>query len=134
MRIFLACLTAATIIGGQATAQEPSEGEALFERHCASCHGAAAEGDGPLSGALLITPPDLTALSARNDGIFPMQRVIERIDGQDPLASHGSPMPVFGPFFQGVMDVPMKADSGQPVLVSQPIADIVAYLRSIQMP
>jgi mono/diheme cytochrome c family protein len=117
---------------GPALAQDASVGAELFEKHCAVCHGAAAEGDGPLAPALMLQPADLSTLSAGNDGVFPLLRVVERIDGTDPLVSHGSPMPVYGPFFEGVQGVALKAPSGQPVMVSQPIADLVAYLREIQ--
>lgn len=85
-----------------------------------------------MAGVLLIAPPDLTELTARNSGEFPLTRVITRVDGRDPLVSHGSPMPVYGDYFEGVQDVPMKETSGQPILASQPVADLVAYLLSIQ--
>ena len=70
-------------------------------------------------------------LSRNNAGDFPLVRVIERIDGRDPLVAHGSPMPVYGDFFEGV-DVVLKAPSGQPIMTSQPIVDLVAFLRSVQ--
>lgn len=115
-----------------ALAQDAGAGAALFEKHCAVCHGADAAGEGPLAPALLLQPADLTALSARNDGVFPLLQVVARIDGTDPLVSHGSPMPVYGPFFEGVQAVALKAPSGQPVMVSQQIGDLVAYLERIQ--
>src|SRR6266511_3925020 len=36
-----------------------TQGEALYIRHCASCHGVAARGDGPLAKALEIQPRNL---------------------------------------------------------------------------
>lgn len=115
-----------------AFAQDAGVGAELYQHYCATCHGAEATGGGPMAPALVLQPPDLTTLTARHDGVFPTQRVIDRIDGQDPLVAHGSPMPVYGPFFEGVQDVPIKAPSGQPVLVSQPIADLVSFLEAIQ--
>ena len=85
-----------------------------------------------MAAILLLQPPDLTGLVARNDGVFPMKRVVMRIDGRDPLVAHGSPMPVYGDFFEGVQGVMLKAETGQPVMVSQPIADLVAYLQGVQ--
>jgi len=85
-----------------------------------------------LAPALVLQPIDLTTLSSRNDGTFPLERVLKRIDGTDPLVSHGSPMPVFGPYFEGVANVPMKLADAQPILVPQPMADLVAYLMSVQ--
>jgi len=57
--------------------------------------------------------------------------VVMRIDGRDPLISHGSMMPVYGDFFAGT-DVMTKTQAGQPVLTSQPIVDLLAYLEGLQ--
>ncbi|MDQ2091585.1 c-type cytochrome [Marimonas arenosa] len=114
-------------------AQDIEEGAVLYERHCATCHGIDAEGAGPMAGVLLIQPVDLTTLVAANDGEFPLLRVVRRIDGRDPLISHGSPMPVYGDFFEGD-DTAMKTASGQPLMTSRAIADLVAYLESLQAP
>ncbi|MFZ1728108.1 MAG: cytochrome c, partial [Albidovulum sp.] len=73
----------------------------------------------------------LTALAATNAGVFPVARVVARIDGRQPLVSHGSPMPVFGPYFEGE-PVMLAAETGQPILTSQPVADLVAYLETLQ--
>jgi mono/diheme cytochrome c family protein len=116
-----------------ARAQDVAEGEDHFARFCATCHGADAKGQGPMASVLVIQPVDLTALSAGNGGVFPTERVVMRIDGRDPLVSHGSPMPVYGPFFEGD-DASMKTPAGQPILTSQPIIDLVAYLESLQRP
>jgi mono/diheme cytochrome c family protein len=112
-------------------AQEIEAGADLYRVHCATCHGLEASGQGPMAGVLLIRPVDLTALTAGNDGVFPTERVVMRIDGRDPLVSHGSPMPVYGFFFEGE-DTSVKAPNGQPILTSKPIVDLLAYLQSIQ--
>ncbi|OSQ51495.1 c-type cytochrome [Marivita geojedonensis] len=132
MRRSLACLAAFGLCASALWAQDVDHGKSLFQTHCAACHGANAEGKGPLAGALLLQPADLTALAAGNGGEFPLERVLKRIDGTDPLVSHGSPMPVYGLYFEGVANTPMKLPSGQPMLVSQPIADLVGYLQSLQ--
>ncbi|MCR9110655.1 cytochrome c [Marivita sp. XM-24bin2] len=132
MRRVLACLCLFGLTAAPVMAQDVGQGRALFQTHCATCHGADAKGQGPLAGALVLQPVDLTALAVRNGGDFPLQRVLKRIDGTDPLVSHGSPMPVYGPYFEGVANTPMKLPSGQPVLVSEPIADLVGYLQSVQ--
>ncbi len=116
---------------GEITVGDAMAGEALYREHCAVCHGAEATGDGPMAPVLLIQPADLTTLIDRHGGVFPLERVAARIDGRDPLVSHGSQMPVYGLFFQG-KDVALRTDAGQPMLTSQPIADVVAWLRAIQ--
>lgn len=133
MRRSSACLAALCLSVGSVSAQDADLGSALYQTHCASCHGADADGQGPLAPALVLQPIDLTGLSARNDGVFPLERVLRRIDGTDPLVSHGSPMPVYGPYFEGVANTPMKLPTGQPVLAPEPMADLVAYLLSIQV-
>ncbi len=116
---------------GAALAQDAEVGAELYRSHCATCHGIEATGQGPMAGVLVIKPVDLTKLTANNNGEFPTARVAARIDGRDPLVSHGSPMPVYGHFFEG-QDTAIKAPSGQPIMTSLPIADLVAYLKSIQ--
>lgn len=125
-------LLAALVAATPALAQEPVLGAGIYDRNCASCHGAEAAGNGPMAPVLLVQPSDLTTLTVRHGGTFPVERVVTRIDGRDPLVSHGSDMPVYGEFFEGVQDVAIKMDNGQPMLVSQPIADLVAFLRQIQ--
>ncbi|MDX8353702.1 cytochrome c [Cognatiyoonia sp. IB215182] len=112
-------------------AQDVDQGEAIYNFYCATCHGTAAMGNGPMSPSLVVPPTNLTALSASNEGVFPTVRVVMRIDGRDPLVSHGSSMPVYGDFFEGT-DVATKAETGQPIMTSQPIVDLLAYLKTIQ--
>lgn len=114
----------------QAVAQDIETGAELYQHYCATCHGIDATGHGPMAGVLVIQPVDLTKL-AEKDGVFPTARVVARIDGRDPLVSHGSPMPVYGPYFDG-QDTSMKTPEGQPILTSQPIVDLVAYLETLQ--
>lgn len=115
-----------------AASQSVERGDAYYLQHCATCHGLDATGNGPMAGVLLVQPSDLTRLSERNEGVFPTIRVVMRIDGRDPLVSHGSPMPVYGQFFQQGADVAIKAPSGQPILTSEPIVDLLAYLQTLQ--
>ena len=42
------------------SAQAIVQGQAVFARHCAQCHGADARGEGPLASTLARWPPDLT--------------------------------------------------------------------------
>ncbi|MBR9844042.1 MAG: cytochrome c [Rhodobacteraceae bacterium] len=108
-----------------------ARGEALYLEHCVACHGVDVMGNGPMAGVMIIKPSDLTALSVDNGGAFPLVRVIKRIDGRDPLVSHGSPMPVYGSLFEG-HDLALRTESGQPIMTSQPVADLVVYLQGVQ--
>ena len=119
--------------GGAALA-EPGDavrGAGVFRDYCAACHGAGAEGDGPMAEVLLIRPPDLTTLALRNGGTFPTAAVAVRIDGRAPLAAHGGDMPVFGRIFD-FPDGSVAAATGQPIVTAQPIADVIAWLETVQ--
>jgi mono/diheme cytochrome c family protein len=110
---------------------DPVAGEGLFQTFCAACHGMDAQGEGPMSNVLTVEPPDLTLLSQSNSGVFPVFRVVRQIDGRDPMMAHGGDMPVFGALFD-FPDGSIKSETGQPIVTAQPIADVAAWLESIQ--
>ncbi len=127
----LVTLTLIALVGGMAQAQDLDAGAKIYARYCATCHGLEAKGNGPTAPILTLQPPDLTQLAARNEGTFPMTRVVMRIDGRDPLVSHGSPMPIYGDFFVG-QEIALKAETGQPILTSPAVVDLVTFLISLQ--
>ena len=131
MKLLITCLAAISAVAGTALAEDAENGQQIFETHCAVCHGLDAYGDGPMAPALLVQPTDLSQLTAANGGVFPVARSVMRIDGRDPLVSHGSMMPVYGSFFD-IDSVPLKAETGQPIMTSSPVVDLVAYLRTLQ--
>lgn len=57
----LALILFAAACGGDTpeTAVAMSEGEALYQTHCAMCHGDGLEGDGPMAAGLPVQPPSL---------------------------------------------------------------------------
>ncbi|WP_170409460.1 c-type cytochrome [Ruegeria atlantica] len=128
--MFVAACASVAASASQAAAQNVETGAELYQHYCATCHGIDATGNGPMAGVLVIQPTDLTQLTSVG-GVFPTARVVARIDGRDPLVSHGSPMPIYGPYFDG-QDTSMKTPDGQPILTSQPIVDLVAYLETLQ--
>jgi mono/diheme cytochrome c family protein len=133
MRCGPLCVALLAAAAGAAAAQDAAEGERLFQRHCATCHGIEATGNGPMAPVLTIQPTDLTRLAATaGDGAFPLLRVARRIDGSDPLVAHGSPMPVFGAFFDTADHVALRLPDGQPLLLPRAVADLIAHLESIQ--
>jgi mono/diheme cytochrome c family protein len=94
-RSMLAIAAIAVLAPAYATAQ--SVGEAEFMNSCATCHGTDGTGQGPMAGFLVGSLPDLTTLSERNDGVFPVTRVYSTIDGTTTIGAHGSrEMPVWG--------------------------------------
>jgi mono/diheme cytochrome c family protein len=109
-----------------AAAAPRRSGAQLFRTYCASCHGLNAHGDGALAERLRHAPPDLTAYSKRNNGVFPSERVYRIIDGRE-VPSHGDrDMPVWGDAFRSEPDG-LTADE-----VKARIEAIVGYLRDIQ--
>ncbi len=123
--------TAIWLVAGPVSAQDAERGREHYFHYCAACHGIEAMGNGPMAPVLTLQPVDLTQLSDRSGEIFPIYDVIARIDGRNPLVAHGSPMPVYGDFFEG-KGVSIRDETGALVMTSQPIVDLVAFLESIQ--
>jgi mono/diheme cytochrome c family protein len=86
-----------------ACSQQPgthASGALLYQRYCASCHGVAGKGDGPLAASLRQIPADLTTLAQRAGGHFDEAAVMATIDGRRAVAAHGPrEMPVWGTVF-----------------------------------
>lgn len=127
--VALACLLPPATPGAGGEAPQPApDGELLFRVHCASCHGPAARGDGPMREVLKVAPSDLTRLRASHDGEFPRDRCRELIDGRGELQSHGSrEMPVWGMTFQDPGRTDRQEDE-----VGQRIDALLGYLESLQ--
>jgi mono/diheme cytochrome c family protein len=117
-------------LASAAPAVAADDGRALYLRYCAACHGREGRGDGPVAPALGERPTDLTQLAAENDGKFPMDEVVEAVDGTRTVRAHGvSEMPVWGEVLRGASgDAPDQFKARDKVLV------IVDYLRSLQKP
>ena len=131
LRLFLLLAGMTAAQAQVAQAQDVTEGRALYDRYCAACHGPDGTGEGPLQRVLDVPPGDLSRLQRGTDGRFPLARVVRRIDGRDPLEAHGGEMPVYAGIFAG-RSVPLGTDRGQTVRGSPRLADLVAYLRSLQ--
>jgi mono/diheme cytochrome c family protein len=128
----LSALALAMILAaGAASAQDAESGAVLFQDHCATCHGTAAEGNGPMTAVLSIAPPDLTVLAEANGGTFPLERVVRRVDGREEVLAHGGPMPVFGMILGGESGM-VDAFDGTPVFTTRAVVDIAAWLQTVQ--
>jgi hypothetical protein len=94
--------------------------------------GAALTAYGPLAAFLTVMPADLTALSRRNNGRFPSDRVSETIDGRMQVKGHGTrEMPVWGTRYEA--DIARQyGPYGSEAMVQARILELVRYLQSIQ--
>lgn len=90
-------------------------GKAVYDRHCASCHGPAGKGDGPAAATLPIKPPPFTdgrLMNALPDEF--LVTVISKGAGRVGLAPQ---MPAF-----------------QPPLGDREIRDVIGYIRTMASP
>ena len=82
-------------------ADDLDAGKALFMRHCRSCHGRDARGNGSVSIYLNTKVPDLTLIKSKNNGIYSLEEVMSAIDGRREVRAHGErDMPVWGEVFK----------------------------------
>jgi mono/diheme cytochrome c family protein len=114
---------------------EVPTGRKDFATFCAACHGTGGKGDGPAAAGLDRKPADLTALSARNGGIFPGTRVMAKIWGYTGVApgrqDSASPMPEFGPLLQGDL-VPHDGGDGIATPTPERLVGIAEHVRVLQ--
>ena len=81
-------------------ADKTGVGKLEYQSNCASCHGNDGRG-GAYVDFLKVTPPDLTQLSKKNGGVFPLERVYNVIDGRQEVKAHGPrDMPIWGRDYQ----------------------------------
>jgi len=121
-----------------AAAQEPAPeqqelkqtvpGGEVYRTYCATCHGPAARGDGPLASAMTRKPANLTEIAKRNGGLYPNELVFKVIDGREKVRGHGGPdMPIWGDAFK------RSRDGGDEERIKAVIKSLVDYLESIQL-
>jgi mono/diheme cytochrome c family protein len=111
--------------------EQYNPGKELYLKHCQSCHGRNATGDGPLASLLIRKPPDLTQLAKNAGGEFPFLRTMEIIEGKTDVRAHGdSEMPVWGLRF--------RAEASKGVATEAEIRArllwLTEYLREVQEP
>ena len=112
--------------GGLASADEVTQGKALFMQYCASCHGPNGAGDGPLASSLSTPPANLRLLSLRFGNPLPQEVIARFIDGRADVKAHGPrDMPVWGDRFYA-------ESNGQERKIKERIGKLVAFLQSIQ--
>ncbi len=119
----------ASLLGVQPVAADKA-GETEYMIACAGCHGETAKGDGPLAGLLKIQTPDLTGLTARNNGTFPFEYAVFVIDRRKVIPVHGDDMPVWGDRYVAAASSE-RGESAEMVARGR-ILSLVYYLESIQ--
>lgn len=103
-------------------------GESLYAAYCTSCHGATAEGDGPLASSLRVAPANLTVLKQANGGNFPFDQVVKKIDGTEKVKGHGSSdMPIWGKAFKKV------DETATDEAVEDKVRALAFYVKSLQV-
>ncbi len=65
-------------------------GKQDYDTYCADCHGSDGKGNGQSAQVIPMNPPpaDLTQLAIKNGGKFPIDEVVEIIDGRKNIPSH----------------------------------------------
>jgi len=95
-----AMLALSGISSATLAADKVGVGKLEYQSNCASCHGNDGKG-GAYVDFLKVTPPDLTQLSKKNGGVFPLERVYGVIDGRQEVKAHGPrDMPIWGRDYQ----------------------------------
>lgn len=120
----------ATAVLAQEATQEFAAGRDEYLVACAACHGEAGDGKGEIAALFKDRVPDITGIAERNDGVFPLQDVIQAIDGRAVIRGHGNPMPVFGDRFRA--DVSGDAIFEAEALARRRVLELALYLQSIQ--
>ena len=109
-------------------------GKDLYQRFCASCHGAEGHGDGPAAASFKVEVPDLTLIAHRAGNVYPRERVIRIIDGRYVLGAHGSrPMPVWGEDLSRLEIGNPDAERATRVVIDR-LADYLAQLQKSTPP
>lgn len=102
-----------------------------FTSHCAGCHGVSGKGDGASADGLARRPADLTGLSARNGGTFPLTMAMNKIWGYSRGAAVSSPMPHFADLMDSPT-VPVDLGDGVETPTPQRLIDLADYLATLQ--
>jgi mono/diheme cytochrome c family protein len=102
------------------TSADVSTGQALFDEHCAACHGPA--GDVRRAAQYSEATPDLRRIASESaGGRFPRSALMQVIDGRKVVSGHGRSMPVWGEIL---------GEDNESTEAS--IRSLVAYIESIQ--
>lgn len=131
----LAAMSLALLAPNSLLAQDPI-GQGAYMANCAVCHGANGNGNGPIVDFLKSAPSDLTKISERNGGVFPIEQVYAVIADAEQNRAHGtSEMPIWGNRFNADI-IAQEGEygtghSGVPTAQAR-ILELVYFLATIQ--
>ena len=111
-------------------------GKQEFEANCAICHGVSAKGSGSYGELLRRSPPALTLLAKQNQGVFPMARLYEVVEGSN-VPSHGTrDMPIWGREFHdqdALYYLEARGNYDSEALVRARILLLLEYINRLQV-
>lgn len=128
--------TALVLSSGLWTQTAPVDrGQELYRGYCATCHGLVGKGDGPMAGFITKSPTNLTQLSKNNQGVFPINRLYQSIEGGE-VAAHGTrDMPVWGrEFGKDLAAYYVDVDYDAKALIRGRILLLLEYINRLQTP
>jgi mono/diheme cytochrome c family protein len=99
LKVVLCVFTSAFAITASG-ADRSDIGKVEYEQSCATCHGLDGKGRGSIAQTFQLSVPDITTLTKRNGGVFPVSRVYDVIDGREEVKAHGTrEMPIWGKYY-----------------------------------
>jgi mono/diheme cytochrome c family protein len=128
MRIFVSFSTTcalalgAALVAAAPQAQTDDMSRTDYQAFCSSCHGSAGHGDGPLAASMRAKPADLTQVKAKNDGVFPKDRIVKFVTNGHESAG----MPAWGDVFA------KSQQSVGPDAARLRVEALVQYLETLQ--
>jgi len=126
----LAFGAAACVVVATGASAEDHGGKAPFDQYCASCHGTAGDGAGPVATEMKTPPTDLRKLGKKYGMPLPKPKLRELIDGREMVRAHGTgDMPVWGE--ELVHNVPPTANTE--FFKRGTIIVIVDYIETLQL-
>ncbi|NJD89393.1 MAG: cytochrome C [Betaproteobacteria bacterium] len=140
-RTRIACAIAGAALAGMTAASmaadRPDYGKREFDSNCAVCHGRLGKGDGPYAGMVDTKGgADITQLTKKNGGVFPIYKVTQTIDGRFQVKAHGPrEMPIWGAdYLIDAKDKLASADTpfDPEVLVTYRIYALAEYVSRLQ--
>lgn len=106
--------------------EDYNSGAYLYRTFCASCHGEAGRGDGPVADLGERRPSDISALARNNGGTFPHDAVMGVLESLSPLPGHDPPAM---PNWRNVL---RRTEGDDERIIRQRLEALVSHVASLQ--